>query len=164
MSHRSISSLVILIISLITSSNASELIFEAYPYATIGTGPILIIPNIGIGYRQRAARVGYDSAIGYSTIGYAHQLEGHLIALYYLNPCQKNSNYLGCGVAGSGIFCNDGKSTGLLAPDFVFGKEFKDCRRQFVEVHIEVPSFLFNRETTTPIYFPLMYLKYGVSF
>src|SRR5262249_53433159 len=81
-------------------------VYEAYPYATVGGGPIVIIPNIGIGYRQRFARLGTDTALSFSTIGYAHQLSFSAIGHLYLDPCRYDSMYVGLGVTGSGIFMN----------------------------------------------------------
>lgn len=137
---------------------------DAYPYVSIGVGPIVFIPNIGIGYRKRYDQFGFDSSLSFSTIGWAHQLTGHLVGHYYLSPYQ-HSTYLGLGLLGSGIIMNDGYCGGTLSPDFVFGKELKvsDKRRHFLEMHVAVPTVLTGSKPKG-FYLPLMYIKYGISF
>lgn len=142
-------------------------VHDAYRYASIGIGPIIFIPNIGIGYRERHAKFGWDTALSFSTIGYAHQLSAHIIGHYYLSPMRKNSAYLGLGLMGSGILINHKKQTGTtLSTDFVFGKELQssDDKRHFIEIHVAVPTICMSFKHHHGMYFPLTYIKYGVSF
>lgn len=146
--------------------NPYQGVYEAYPYATLGGGPIVVIPNIGIGYRQRFARVGTDAALSFSTIGYAHQLSFHAVGHLYLDPCRYDSMYVGLGVTGSGIFTNGKGCIGTFSPDFVFGKvlESSGPRRHFIEMHVGMPTLLFGSGGGHGMYLPLMYIKYGFSF
>jgi hypothetical protein len=139
---------------------------DSYRYVSVGMGPIILIPNVGIGYRERHSKFGWDSALSFSTIGYAHQLSAHLVGHYYLSPFQKNSAYLGLGLMGSGIFTNHKHSAGTLSPDFVFGKvlERSNDSRHFVEMHVAVPTVWVESKHSHSMYFPLMYIKYGISF
>jgi hypothetical protein len=137
---------------------------DAYRYVSLGVGPIVFIPHIGLGYRTRYSQFGWDASLGFSTIGYAHQLSTHLIGHYYLNPFKQNSTYLGLGLLGSAVFTNDKGCGGTLSPDFVIGKELerKGNSRHFIEMHVATPTMCLN--TKHSMYFPLMYIKYGISF
>lgn len=139
---------------------------DGFRYATIGVGPIIFIPNIGIGYRERYGQYGLDGAFSFSTIGYAHQLSAHAVGHYYLEPEKLDSTYLGLGVMGSCILTNHGKGGFTLSPDFVVGKELNrgSDRRQFVELHVAIPTLWMESKRTRGMYLPLMYLKYGFSF
>lgn len=143
----------------------SECKSDSYRYVSIGVGPILFIPNFGIGYRERYASLGYDTGFSFSTVGYAHQLSAHFVGHYYLHE-QQNSAYLGLGLMGSGIVPNRGRSGLTLSPDFIFGKEFKKNSesRHFIEMHVAVPTLWVNSKGPRGMYFPLMYIKYGTSF
>lgn len=155
-----------------TSNNETQIIEPScevndnYRYFTLGVGPIILIPNIGIGFRERFSQFGWDAAASFSTIGYAHQLEAHFVGHYYLSPYRQNSAYMGLGLMGSGIFTNQKDGGFTLSPDFVFGKEFKikDESRQFIEMHVAIPSLWIESMHTHAFYYPLMYIKYGLSF
>jgi hypothetical protein len=56
---------------------------DAYRYVSLGVGPVIFIPNVGIGYRERYSQFGWDTALSFSTIGYAHQLSAHLVGHYH---------------------------------------------------------------------------------
>lgn len=138
---------------------------DAFRYVSLGVGPIIFIPNVGIGYRERYSQFGWDAAFSFSTIGYAHQLNAHGVGHYYLNPFRKNSVYLGLGLMGSGIFTNHKGGGGTLSPDFVFGKGLGSIEsRHFIEMHVAIPSMWMNLKHTHSMYFPLMYIKYGIAF
>lgn len=136
---------------------------DSYRYASIGVGPIIFIPNVGIGYRERNAEWGWDTGLSFSTIGYAHQLTAHLVGHYYLSPSKINSAYLGLGIMGSGILTNKGEGAGTLSPTFVFGKEL-GAGRHFIEMHVGVPTFWMGSKHRNTMYLPLMYIKYGIAF
>lgn len=139
---------------------------EAYRYATLGGGPFLVIPNVGIGYRERFGKFGWDAALSFSTIGVAHQFTAHWVRHYYLSPNRYNSGYLGLGLMASGAFHNEGEGGGSLSPDFVFGKvlESSDDSRHFIEMHVAMPTLWFGSRGAECSYVPLMYIKYGFSF
>lgn len=139
---------------------------NAYRYVSFGVGPIIVIPNVGIGYRQRYSQFGWDTAISFSTVGYAHQLGAHFVGHYYLSPTIKNSAYLGLGLIGSGIFTNNNKISGTLSPDFVFGKQLDKAgdKNHFIEMHVAIPTMLIKSKRTASMYLPLMYIKYGIAF
>lgn len=139
---------------------------DAFRYATIGMGPIIFIPNAGIGYRERYGQHGWDGAVSFSTIGYAHQFSAHAVGHYYLNPERRDSTYLGLGLMGSGIITNRSKGGCTLSPDLVVGNELDrgSDRRQFVELHLAIPTLWIESKHTRGVYLPLMYLKYGFSF
>ncbi len=141
-------------------------VYDSYRYVSLGVGPIVFVPNFGIGYRTRYGQFGWDTAVSFSTIGYAHQLSAHLVGHYYLSPLRKNSGYLGLGLLGSGVITNDKEGGGTISPDFLFGKELKrsDNHRHFIEMHVAIPSMWITSKKTSSMYFPLMYIKYGISF
>lgn len=140
---------------------------DSYRYVSVGVGPVVFIPNLGIGYRERNCQLGWDTGLSFSTIGYAHQLSAHIVGHYYLNPYQQNSLYLGLGLLGSGVIENKGHGFGTLSTDFVIGKEFErtDCSRQFLEMHVGIPTLAVNfKGSASMCYLPMMYIKYGMSF
>ena len=142
-------------------------VYDAYSYMTLGVGPFVVIPNIGLGYRERYARLGWDSAVSFSTVGYVHQLSAHVVGHYYFNRCKQNSPYVGLGLMGSGVFGNHNKQNfGTLSLDFVFGKQFQrtDDTRHFIEMHVGVPTLCMKSKRSKVTYVPLMYIKYGFSF
>lgn len=141
-------------------------IYDGYRYMSVGVGPIIFIPNLGLGYRERYAQFGWDAALSVSTIGYIHQLNVHLVGHYYFSPMRRNSAYIGLGLMGSEIFSNKRAEGSTLSPDFIFGKELEMCgnRRQFIEMHVNVPTVCFSSKYTESMYFPMMYVKYGISF
>lgn len=141
-------------------------IYDAYRYVSLGVGPVIFIPNVGIGYRERYSQFGWDTALSFSTIGYAHQLSAHLVGHYYFSPLRKNSAYLGLGLMGSGIFTNHKEGGGTLSSDFVFGKELERSgdSRHFIEMHVAIPTIGMNSKHSHSMYFPLMYIKYGIAF
>lgn len=149
---------------------SEDTIIESYPYATLGIGPIPILPNFGLGYRTRFSQIGWDSSVEYSTtFGQGpdyHQFSCHSVGLYYLDPCKKDSYYLGCGALGgvmSFTWCYR-EHLWYCSPDFVFGKQFGESKRQFIELHINAPAAILGREKLTFFKFPLVQIKYGVSF
>ncbi len=145
-----------------TSNSDFDQVCDAYRYVSLGEGPIILIPNLGIGYRARHGQFGSDAAVSFSTIGFAHQLSVHLVGHYYLNPLQKTSAYLGLGLMGSGISTNRKIVGGTLSPDFVFGKELGGGH--FIETHIAIPSLWMDSKHIYSTFLPLMYFKYGTSF
>lgn len=149
-----------------SSENLNCGIRDAYRYFSIGVGPVIFIPNLGIGYRERYSQFGWDTALSFSTIGYAHQLSAHVVGHYYLNPLRKNSAYLGLGLMGSGVFTNHNDGFGTLSPDFVFGKSLErhGDSRHFIEMHVAIPTMVLESKRTHSMYFPLMYVKYGIAF
>lgn len=142
-------------------------VYDAYSYVTLGVGPIVVIPNIGFGYRERHAQLGWDAAASFSTIGYMHQVSLHAVGHYYFNRCNQNSPYVGLGLTGSYVFCSHkGVNGGILSPDFVFGKEFLRTgdSRQFIEMHVGIPTVWMDSRHVKGTSLPLMYIKYGFSF
>lgn len=141
-------------------------VYNAYRYVSLGVGPIIFIPNVGVGYRVRYSQFGWDTALSFSTIGYVHQLSAHLVGHYYLSPLRKNSAYLGLGLMGSGVLTNHKEGGGTLSPDFIFGKELERSHdsRNFIEMHVGIPSIWIGSKRTHSMYFPLMYIKYGIAF
>jgi hypothetical protein len=141
---------------------------DAYHYFSLGVGPVIFIPNLGIGYRERHNKWGWDTALSFSTIGYAHELTAHLVGHYYLSPFRQDSTYLGFGIIGSGILVNHHRETaGTLSPDFVFGKEFEKKEgsgKSFLEMHVAMPTLWMGSHFRESTYFPLMYIKYGMAF
>jgi len=137
---------------------------NAYRYVSLGVGPIIFIPNVGIGYRERYSQLGWDTALSFSTIGYAHQLSAHLVGHYYFSPSRKNSAYLGLGLMGSGVLTNHEGGGATLSPDFVFGKELNGKSSHFIEMHIAIPTMWMDSKHAHAMCFPLMYIKYGISF
>lgn len=141
-------------------------IYDSYGYVSVGLGPVFFAPNLGIGYRERHANLGWDTSLSVSTIGYAHALNGSLVGHLYFSPVRQNSGYVGLGVMTSAISTNRGDVAGTVSTDLVFGKELSwdGCGRHFVEMHVGVPTLLIERAHSRNLYLPLVYVKYGTSF
>lgn len=141
-------------------------VYDAYRYFSVGVGPVVFIPNLGVGYRERHCQLGWDANLSFSSIGYAHQVTGNVVGLYYFDAYAQNSPYVGLGLLGSGVFTNKKGSAATLSPDFVIGKEFErtDYSRHFIEMHIGVPTLVMGKRFNKGLYVPLMYIKYGISF
>lgn len=138
----------------------------SFSYFNVGVGPILFIPNVGIGYRHRYTQAGWDAALSYSTVGYIHQLNANFVMHCYLQPSKPYSAYLGIGGCGSLILDNHGDKSSTVSADFVFGKELArdGNRHHFIEMHVAAPTKFMYKHHHESFYFPLMYVKYGVSF
>lgn len=152
--------------TLSSNANLDSHIHQIYRYMSLGVGPVIFIPNVGVGYRKRNDQLGWDMALSFSTIGYAHQLSAHLVRHYYLNRLQKNSVYLGGGLLGSVIFTMHKESRGTLSPVFVFGKELERGHDSihFMEMQVAIPTLWINSKRPKSMYLPLMYVKYGIAF
>ncbi|MBA3239443.1 MAG: hypothetical protein H0T62_14025 [Parachlamydiaceae bacterium] len=141
-------------------------IYDAYRYVSVGVGPLIFTPNIGIGYRVRNSQYGWDTSLSFSTIGYAHQLSGHVVGHYYLDPHLDNSTYVGFGLLASGVLSNHHHSASTLSPDFVVGKGLESTgnRKHFIEAHVAAPTLWKGSKHFRTMHFPLMYVKYGFSY
>jgi hypothetical protein len=131
-----------------------ECVLDSYPYGSFGVGPIMFIPNVGLGYRERFCQWGWDAGISLSTIGYAHQFSVYGVGHYYYRPLRKNSGYFGLGLMGSGVFNNSSRGCALVAPDFVFGKALEKeghNNRHFIEMHVAIPSMIVESKDSKPI-------------
>lgn len=143
--------------------------YSDYRYVSVGVGPVIFIPNLSLGYRKRYAQYGWDVALGVSTIGYAHQLTARAVGHYYLSPLQKNTNYVGLGLITGFGFTNKNqgfvkKNVKSLSPLFTFGREFKNAcgNTHFIEMQVAIPTFF--KGDSHCMFFPLMYIKYGIAF
>lgn len=135
---------------------------ESYNYFTLGLGPTVPIPNIGLGYRQRNLHHGYDLSVNGSTAIGIHMIQGKVLYHYYLDDLSETPVYTGIGGAVGCIFQNKGRAEAAISPSFVIGKQLS-CdpgNKRFIEVHIDVPTFT-NRDFTAV---PFIYFKYGFSF
>lgn len=148
-------------------------VHHAYRYVSLGMGPLIFMPNVGIGYRERHSQFGWDTAFSFSTLVYPlqlslHQLSLHQVGHYYFSPLWENPAYLGLGLMESIAFTNngDGEGFGTLSPDFVFGKQFgrQGSDKHFIEMHVAIPTLLISSCDTSPMYYPLIYVKYGIAF
>lgn len=142
---------------------------DAYRYFSVGVGPIIFAPNIGIGYRKRYSQFGWDAAVNVSTIGRLHQINAHLVGHYYLTSLEKHSDYMGVGLIVSEIFTNHNKRVGtMLSSDVVYGSEFKinATSKQFIELHLAglTLSWINYKKERYLQNLPILYLKYGVKF
>ncbi len=148
----------------------------SYGYVCAGFGPVLPVPHIGVGYRQRFQnQLGWDTSLVFATGGVAHQLGLNVMAHYYLHSEQHNSVYLGTGVRANG-YKENGKSgtPGSVSLDTVIGKVLTSDgdSNQFIELHFCSPSVWTNRkidDITGKIdknftAEPMVYLTYGVGF
>ncbi len=145
----------------------------SFNYFTVGTGPVVLIPSIGVGHRSHEGRKGFDISANYSTIFVAHQFQGIAVYHFYPKPFNRNPVYLGAGAAGGIIFTNkhrDGDRAWTIAPDFVIGKEFRQSEgtKNFLEAHVQGPTWANVGNTgfhnKSRLDFPVVYVKYGIGF
>lgn len=140
--------------------------YSEYHYATLGVGPIIFVPNLGIGYRKRYAHYGWDVSAGFSTIGYAHSLTAQGVGHYYFSPFQKNTHYIGAGLLSGLSFTKHDRGIHSFSPLFVYGKEFRSDseNKHFIEMHVALPTCWKDGRRYRFMYFPVVYIKYGVAF
>ena len=135
---------------------------DAYPYFTLGVGPVVILPNVGVGYRSHFLHHGFDVSLSYSPIIEAHQAQAIVAYQFYPNPYRNDPWYVGLGAATSYFFDNRHNGALTVAPDISVGKVLatKSGERHFLEAHIQAPTF----SGADQFNLPMMYVKYGVSF
>jgi len=148
---------------------------ESFGYVSAGFGPIIPVPNVGIGYRQRfAGQWGWDSALNFATAGVAHHASAQLLAHYYLSEKQ-NSVYIGTGARFGGFLSNHRNETaGVMSVDSVIGKALANDGdgNHFIEMHVCTPGYWSTKKVakvcpSTSRKFsalPLVYITYGVGF
>jgi hypothetical protein len=149
---------------------------ESYSYVCAGLGPVIPVPHIGLGYRQRFAnQLGWDSSLVFATGGTCHQLGLNLMLHYYLHSEQQNSVYVGAGVRANGFLTNhESKTSGAVSLDTVIGKVLMadGGAPHFIELHFCSPSVctkaqvsdLADNVKTKFTAVPMMYITYGVGF
>ena len=154
----------------ITTAFASEPVQNSYGYMGIGVGPLpLPLPNFAVGFRQQQNHHGCDFSAQVATLVFVTEIKGSALYLYYFKPNLNSQFYAGGGVALSYLSAHglDGNSgAALVAPEFVFGKEYlnESNDRRFVQVQIDWPTSdlsHFPRHTTL---MPLVIFSYGIGF
>jgi hypothetical protein len=139
---------------------------DSFYYGTVGVGPLLLIPNAGVGYRMMHGRHGLDVSFSFATAFVAHQFQGILAYHYIVNPCDLCPFYVGVGIAPSYVITNHGHNGLAIAPDFIVGKQI-GFGRQFVEAHIQAPTWFSSNHTLhhkSKTNLSLIYVKYGFGF
>lgn len=138
---------------------------QTFNYWNVGVGPLLLIPNAGIGRRHLNDHYGWDVSLNVGSVFYVTTVQIMADALYIPNPEVCNPLYFGAGVAFGGAFGSH-MAVGAVAPDFLIGKELSndECGKTFVEAHIQIPTWAFGHGEKGRTHFPLITIKYGMSF
>lgn len=152
--------------------HADECVYEepefiqTFNYWNAGVGPLLLIPNVGIGRRHLNDHKGWDISLNVGSVIYATTVQIMANALYIPNPQAPNPLYLGAGVALGGAFVGSRFAVGAVAPDFLIGKELTndESGKTFIEAHVQIPTWTFGRDVKDRTHFPFMTIKYGMSF
>ena len=142
----------------------------SFNYWNFGVGPVLIVPNVGIGHRHYHEQCGYDVSLNLGSIYYASCLQLIANALYIPNPCAENPWYFGIGGA-IGIATDyrfSGAST-TVSPNFLIGKEISNngFNKTFIEMQTQIPTWFSDVRKIDRLKhfeFPLMSIKYGMNF
>lgn len=127
------------------------------------------LPGLGIGYRRMAGNGAADISI--SGIGYDERKGGSSFVwtapkasyLYYLKPEQKQSFYLGTGLAWGGVGSKHNRFVGLI-PSFTSGYEFirKSSVLGFTEINISQPALAVYQKGKFPT--PIAECTVGIGF
>ncbi|MBA2727403.1 MAG: hypothetical protein H0U49_04440 [Parachlamydiaceae bacterium] len=142
----------------------------SFNYWNVGVGPLLLIPNVGIGHRYYQDQFGFDVSLNFGSVYYVSSLQLIANALYIPNPHVERPWYFGLGGAlGVGT---DYKFSGAIvtaSPNFLIGKELTNNNdyKSFVEAQIQFPTWGSKARKISKnlrVDFPLMYVKYGRSF
>lgn len=139
----------------------------SYGYFTMGTGPVILIPNLGVGYRSRIKHHGFDASLNASTIIIAHSVQGSLLYHFYPDYQRQDPWYVGAGVSAGLFFDNTRDSCFGISPDIVVGKELYSHRntKHFFEAHVQTPTWFGNSlKRINRLDFPMVYIKYGLAF
>ena len=142
---------------------------KAYSYVSVGVGPILILPTLGVGHRHHFIHHGFDFSLNATTAIKAHQVQASAVYHFIPNPYRQDPWYVGLGIASSAYYLNSGRPSYSLAPDVVIGKELSshNNRNHFVELHVQSPTWFsksVNMHSMTRLDIPLTYVKYGIGF
>lgn len=145
--------------------SACREINQSFNYWNAGVGPLLLIPNVGIGRRHLCNHFGWDASLNVGSVVYITTVQVMADALYIPNPEMQNPLYLGAGVAFGGAF-GTRFALGAVAPDFMIGKELSNDEdgKTFIEAHLQIPTWAFGHGAKDRTYFPLVTIKYGMSF
>lgn len=158
-----------------------EPVEESFGYVHMGLGPApLPLPDFGIGFRKQSHNWGYDVVFELWTIYALTSLKLTPSVLYYSRPDTSSQFYSGFGLANSYLIPKGNssnrivsESTYALAPQFIFGKKYKNENGEdrFFQVTVDWPTHTFKQDfirrdfgTAQTLYFPIVYLKYGVAF
>lgn len=144
---------------------------QTFNYWNAGVGPLILIPNVGIGRRHLSNHFGWDISLNVGSVIYATSVQVMADALYIPNPQASNPLYFGAGVAFGGAFVISHFAVGAVAPDFLIGKELTNDEygKTFIEAHVQIPTWtfgndLFNHKVKDRTHFPFVTIKYGMSF
>lgn len=127
-----------------------------------------VLPGLGFGYRRLAGSGAADISIG--GIGYKEAKNGKIFwtlpkasYLHYLQPDQKQSFYIGGGLAWGGLILNKDRFVGLI-PSFTSGYEFvrKSSVLGFAELNISQPMLAVYKKGSFPG--PVAELTFGIGF
>jgi len=140
----------------------------SYGYVSVGMGPDILAPCLGVGFRHRLRANGFDGSLRLSTIGFAHALQANCNYLRYINPERNSSWYVGVGPAISLVSINTYSRETLffVSPNFVIGKEIvgDNGAKQFHDFSIQSPHWNPLEKNKGPLNFPAVYYRYGLAF
>lgn len=132
------------------------------------TRPDTPLPGLGIGYRRLAGDGAADISI--SGIGYAEKNNDHLFwtapkasYIHYLQPSQKESFYVGGGLAWGGLRARGQNFIGII-PSATGGYEFvrKSTVLGFTELNLSQPALAVSKKGTFPG--PILEWTVGIGF
>lgn len=127
-----------------------------------------VLPGLGIGYRRLAGDGAADISI--SGIGYAEKKSGRIFwaapktsYIHYLHPDQKQSSYIGGGLAWGGLDSKHQRFVGII-PSFTYGYEFvrKSTVLGFAELNISQPAIAVYKNGAFPG--PIAECTVGIGF
>jgi len=140
----------------------------SYNYVSVGMGPVILAPCLGVGFRHRLRANGFDASLRLSTVGVAHSLQANCNYLRYINSERNSSWYVGAGPA-VGIACTNKFSRDavfVVSPNFVIGKEVicENGSKEFHDFSVQAPHWTPLEKNKGPLNFPTVYYRYGVAF
>jgi len=145
----------------------SEPVQNSFGYFDIGVGPLpVLLPAFTVGHRNQWGHHGFDVSLTAETIVAVTQVKVSQTYLYYFTPNLNSQLYFGAGVGTSALITNHGKTKGLVSPQFLVGKEYKNKEggRRFFQAEIAFPSVFLGGSHAKMCWFPLVVLSYGIGF
>jgi len=140
---------------------------NSFGHFDIGVGPLpVLLPAFTVGHRNQWGHHGFDVSLTLETIVAITQVKVSPMYLYYFTPNLESQLYFGAGIGGSALITTYAKTGGLISPQFLIGKEYKNKEggRRFFQAEIAFPSVVFDSTHAAMCWFPLVVLSYGIGF
>lgn len=147
-------------------SESTPFLSQQFGYVGIGVGPLPVpVPFFSTGYRIQTGHHGADMSLQVATIIALNQFKTNFLYHHYFKPHLSSEFYVGGGI-GTSYLWGSSYHRGLLSPELVFGKQYRnesgDLR--FFQLQTSFPTFSWGQHHNRLCYYPLVTISYGIGF